>query len=86
MELLDRLERRVSDLLQQLQALKAENVQLSASVGLITQMREENRLLLEELQKQKDLREEIDMRIEALLEGIGMETSEPESNPEPEHQ
>ncbi len=71
MELLDLLERRVAGLLQEMQTLREENRQLSASTGLITQMREENRLLNEELQKERALRDEIDRRIEALLAGIG---------------
>ena len=76
MELLDLLERRVAGLLQELQALRAENMQLSASTGLITQMREENRLLSEELQKERALRDEIDRRIETLLAGIGADEGE----------
>ena len=70
MELLDRLELRVTGLLQEIQALRDENMQLHASRDLISQMREENRLLNEELQKEQALRNEIDRRIGALLTDI----------------
>jgi len=71
MELLDLLERRVGELLRQIETLRDENAQLAASSGLITQMREENRILSEELQKERALRAEIDSRIETLLAGLG---------------
>ena len=70
MELLDLLERRVGDLLQQIQDLRKENAQLCASAEIIAQMREENRLLTEALDKERALRGEIDSRIDKLLAGI----------------
>lgn len=89
MEVLDRLESRISSLLGELQKLREENSQLGASAGLITQMREENRLLneknsllseenkqlAEELKKEQKLHSEIDRRIEALLASISMEST-----------
>lgn len=75
MELLDLLERRVGELLRQIEALREENAELVAASGLITQMREENRILSEELQKERTLRAEIDSRIEALLAGLGSVTT-----------
>jgi hypothetical protein len=77
MELLELLERRVAGLLQELRTLREENGQLHASTGLITQMREENRLLSEELKKERLLRDEIDRRIEALLAGMGANEGDP---------
>ena len=71
MELLDRLERRVGDLLQQNQELRKENAQIRASSEIIVQMREENRVLAEALDKERALRGEIDRRIDRLLAGIG---------------
>ncbi|MDR2727012.1 MAG: cell division protein ZapB [Deltaproteobacteria bacterium] len=70
MELLDRLERRIGDLLQHNQDLRKENAQLHASAEIIAQMREENRLLTEALHKERALRGEIDHRIDRLLAGI----------------
>ena len=70
MELLDLLEQRVGDLLQQIQELREDNAQLCASTEVIAQMREENRLLTEELDKERALRCEIDTRIDRLLAGI----------------
>ena len=70
MELLDRLERRIGDLLRQNQDLRKENAQISASAGAIAQMREENRMLTEALDKERALRGEIDRRIDRLLAEI----------------
>ena len=70
MELLELLERRVSELLQNLHSLREENARLSASCEVITKMREENRLLTEELERERALRKEIDTRIDKLLAGI----------------
>lgn len=70
MELLELLERRVSELLQNLQSLREENARLTASCEVITKMREEHRLLTDELEKERALRNEIDKRINQLLAGI----------------
>lgn len=70
MELLDLLERRVGDLLRQIQDLREENARLCASAEIIAQMREENRILSEALDKERELRSEIDRRIDRLLAGI----------------
>ena len=70
MELLDLLERRVGDLLQQIQDLREENARLCASTEVIAQMREENRILGEALDKERALRSQIDARIDRLLAGI----------------
>lgn len=70
MELLDLLERRVGDLLQQIQDLREENARLCASTEAIAQMREENRILAEALDKERALRSQIDARIDRLLAGI----------------
>lgn len=82
MELLDLLERRVGELLRQIETLRSENAELAASSGLITQMREENRILSEELQKERALRAEIDSRIESLLAGLGSVAGMPGSDAE----
>ena len=70
MELLDLLERRVGDLLQQNRDLREENARFRASSEIIAQMNEENRNLTEALDKERALRSEIDRRIDRLLAGI----------------
>ena len=70
MELLDRLERRIGDLLQQNQNLRKENARHCASAEIIAQIQEENRILTEALDKERALRGEIDSRIDRLLAEI----------------
>ena len=70
MELLELLERRVGDLLQQNRDLREQIARSRASSEIITQMREENRRLTEALDKEQALRGEIDSRIDRLLAGI----------------
>jgi len=79
MELLDRLERRIGDLLRQNQELRKENAQISASAGAFAQMREENRMLTEALDKERALRGEIDRRIDRLLAEISEHEKAPAS-------
>ena len=70
MELLDRLERRVGDLLQQIQDLRKENARLRACAESLVLSQEDNRILTETLDKERALRGEIDRRIDRLLAGI----------------
>lgn len=70
MELFDLLEQRVMDLYREVLHLREENNMLKAtSVGL-AEMREENRVLKETLEKEQSIHEQIHERIDNLLATI----------------
>lgn len=70
MELLDLLETRVVDLIHELQSLRSENEQLRAASGDIENLRLENRRLQEALDFEKQVKAQIDGRIDALLANV----------------
>lgn len=70
MELFDLLEQRVMDLYKEVLLLREENNMLKVtSVGL-AEMREENRVLKEALEREQSIHEQIHKRIDNLLETI----------------
>jgi cell shape-determining protein MreC len=70
MELVNRLETRIYALLRELQHLREVNARLEDADVRIAGLQEENRLLADELEKEKILRASINERIEKLLAGI----------------
>lgn len=70
MELFDLLEQRVMDLYKEVLLLREENNMLKVtSVGL-AEMREENRVLKEALEREQSIHEQIHKRIDNLLATI----------------
>lgn len=70
MELFDLLEQRVMDLYKEVLLLREENNMLKVtSVGL-SEMREENRILKEALEREQSIHEQIHERIDSLLATI----------------
>ncbi len=70
MEVIDRLEHKIKELVTQLEFLKKENAELTQAMGSISQMRSENTTLLQEIESEKQLRADVNSRIEKLLESL----------------
>lgn len=70
MELFDLLEKRVMDLYKEVNLLREENKILkTTSIGL-AELREENRALKQELEKEQSIHQRISDRIDGLLTAI----------------
>ena len=67
MELLDLLETRIVDLIHELQAVRKENELLRAASGSIEALQEENTRLQDAVQAERQVKAEIDNRIDVLL-------------------
>ena len=67
MELLDLLETRIVDLIHELQAVRKENELLRTASGSIEALQEENKRLQDAVQAERQVKAEIDNRIDVLL-------------------
>lgn len=70
MELFDLLELRVTELLVQIETLREENKALQEKAASLDLLREENRALQEALEQERQLKEQLDGRINALIDTI----------------
>lgn len=77
MDLLDKLERRIDELLTDLDGLKKEKVRLQQELAMGTSVHEEDkRRLREELQQERDAKDAVLSRIDALLEKLKSDSEE----------
>ncbi|OBQ50243.1 cell division protein ZapB [Halodesulfovibrio spirochaetisodalis] len=68
MELIDRLEKKLESLLEEVESLKNENLQLKEEVEVsLSVLEEENRALKEELELERSTKDEVMGRIDGLL-------------------
>jgi cell division protein ZapB len=75
MELIDRLEQRLESLLEEVESLKAENIQLKEEVEVsLSVLEEENRSLKDELEQERSTKDAVMGRIDGLLSKLSNST------------